>query len=269
MKLFDTHCHYNLAPLATQVDDLIAAAQAAGVGRAMVVGTDVNTSQQALKLKANYPHYFLASVGIHPEYSLTINNKIDWNFLLTDAADAYGEIGFDFYHLPADVDRATIIASQQQLLQQQLTVMKAKPKPIIFHLRDDDCRPNDQQNAYGLILATIKQAQIENWPLIFHCFSGNSEYLQQVLQLPHSYISFAGNLTFNNAPNLRALCRQVPADRLLLETDAPFLAPVPKRGGDCLPAYLRLTATFAAEQLGLDLDQIWQNSLDVFARNRV
>ncbi len=186
--------------------------------------------------------------------------------------DAFGEIGLDFYRLSRQPAANFAQHQKYQLLflRQQLALFldfstrtQTRP-PFIFHVRDDFCDLTNPHNAYSLILSEIRQAGLDAFPLIFHCFSGNHAYLAQILQFPHSYISFAGNLTFKNAPDLQKLAQAVPADRLLLETDAPFLAPVPRRGQSCAPAFLADTAAFARASLHLDLEQIYQNSRRLF-----
>ena len=157
------------------------------------------------------------------------------------------------------------IKYQLSLLQTQLELASQTKKPIILHVRDDFCAVNQLDNAYGLLIDTLLHSSARTSPLVFHCFSGNQEYLQKIIaEFSHSYVSFAGNLTFKNAGILRELSTQVPSNRLLLETDAPFLSPEPKRGQACLPEFFAHTASFAAQQLHLDLEQIYLNSCQLF-----
>lgn len=268
--LFDTHSHYNLSPLLENYQALQTDALDAQIQRAVVVGTDTQSSQTAVNLQEKMPDYFLASLGLHPEIcqgdEATFQAEIEkWQQIDQSQFAAYGEIGLDFFHLDKTAPNfARLVARQTQLLTLQLEAALRQPKPVIFHVRDDFCDPDHDTNAYGLILKIIAHTHADNLTLIFHCFSGNTAYLEKVLALPQSYISFAGNLTFKSAANLRELSLCVPSQRLLLETDSPFLAPEGERGKACLPAMLAITAKFAEKNLNLNLDQIYQNSCQLF-----
>ncbi len=272
LRLFDTHSHYNLLPLSEDWSNLAINAKNAGISHSLIAGTTATSSQDALNMREKMPDFFLASAGLHPEIAIN-QNELDqalraWQNLDLAAFDAYGEIGLDFYHLDRQApDFAHLVSLQVSLLKAQLDIIAAlpHPRPILFHVRDDFCDPNSSDNAYGLLLKIIAASPVSTFPLVFHCFSGNEAYLRQVLRFPHSFISFAGNLTFKNAVNLRELSTFVPRERLLLETDAPFLSPEPCRGRACLPEFLAHTAAFAATNLGFDLDQIYHHSCQLFS----
>lgn len=270
IKLFDTHSHYNLEPLLQSWEDLMAAAQNEGIVRSVVVGADAASSLVAAKLREKAKSFFLASIGIHPEMATSDSQIIDQLSVLKtiqpQLIDAYGEIGLDFYRF----DRQSPQFSQQitlqlSLLKTQLELAASTKKPLILHVRDDFCAVNQLDNAYGLLINTLLDSSARTSPLVFHCFSGDQEYLQKIIaEFPQAYISFAGNLTFKSAGILRQLITQVPRDRLLLETDAPFLSPEPQRGRLCLPEFFAHTARFAEQQLQLDLKQIYFNSCQLF-----
>ncbi|MDO5561542.1 MAG: TatD family hydrolase [bacterium] len=266
MNIFDTHSHYNLEPLAQDWQNLALQAQAAGVKQSVIIGTNIASSLVAANMREKMKDFFLATVGIHPEEVKKTKSELAALARLDlEQFIAYGEIGLDFYRCDRQAANfATLVAAQIHLLQEQLKIALAKPKPVIFHVRDDFVNADKDDNAYGLILKIVAQSGVVELPLIFHCFSGDANYLQKILQLPNSYISFAGNLTFKNARNLQALANLVPPERLLLETDAPFLAPEPKRGGTCQPAFIAHTAQFAAQHLSVSIEQIYANSCRVF-----
>lgn len=266
MPIFDTHSHYNLEPIFADWQDLAQRAQKAGVQKSVVVGTNIASSLVAANLREKMPDFFLAAIGIHPEEIENATAELAaFSQCNLEKFAAYGEIGLDFYHLDRQVANfSQIVAKQKQLLQAQLQFALKNPKPIILHLRDDFVDLDSQTNAYGLILKIIAQTQVAQLPLVFHCFSGDETYLRRVLSLPQSYISFAGNLTFKNAGNLQKLASLVPAERLLLETDAPFLSPVPKRGQFCQPEFIAHTANFAAANLNVSLAQVYRNSCRLF-----
>ncbi len=287
MPIFDTHCHYNLNPLVDMPDVYLKAAQQAGVAGAVVVGTNTYSNREALRLRQKYPDYFRASLGLHPENVEELWHHNGQNVEQTRRAltselselatitsitefDAWGEIGLDFFHADKKSgDFATLKQLQLELLQSQLEFAGADKRPIILHVRDQDLDVDSSESAYHLILQTIKEMKLEQKTLIFHCFSGSEAYLKQVLELPHAYVSFAGNLTFKSAHELRALAKMVPAERLLLETDAPFLSPEPCRGQFCQPEFIKHTAELAHEQLGVDLEQVYRNSVAIFGENKL
>ncbi len=278
MLLFDTHAHYNLDPIWSKWQEAVINAKNAGITQAMVVGTDNQSNQRALELKESESDFFRVSLGLHPLFFLEDENKLEEMEVMVEEQwliwqkmqaknkfEAYGEIGLDFFHLDRQDDSFDKIMSLQvDLLQKQLQELLKRPKPVILHVRDNFCQPQKTDNAYGLVLQILKQEEVMDLPLIFHCFSGTKEYLQAVLKLPQSYVSFAGNLTFKSAHQLRELCSLTPAKKLLLETDAPFLSPEPKRGQPCRGEFLAITAKYAEKELKVDLAQIYENSQRLF-----
>lgn len=275
MPLFDTHAHYNLAPLYANWQAYQSQAQAAAITHTLVVGTDLKTCHNAIQLKKAAANFFLLSLGLHPNIVYQNNQLISeselgkichqWSELVKKnrpILSAIGECGLDFFQ----IDKSSpifphLLERQIKLLKLQLHLAKELALPIVLHVRDSNCQ-QQSDNAYQLICQQVSSLT-PNAKLIWHCFSGEPWYLQQVLAMPHSYISFAGNLTFKNAPALRELFSQVPAEKLLLETDAPFLSPEPVRGQICQPAFLAHTGKLAAS-LGADLEQIYQNSCSLF-----
>lgn len=265
MPIFDTHCHYNLSPLSKDVAVFLAAAQARDVTTSLTVGTDLTSSHSAIEIAAAHPQQIYASVGIHPENIAQITSLSDSVAALRKLLDqpqviAVGEAGLDYYRLSVE-ELAEQRDAQRDLLVAQLIIAKNQQLPVILHVRDEG------ETAYHETLELVKQhADLDN-SLIFHCVSGPLTYIEEALALPHSYFGFDGNLTFKNAEHLRDIFRLVQrhdSRRLLLETDAPFLAPVPHRGKACEPSMITDTAAYAAQNLGANLDEIYQNSLRAF-----
>lgn len=282
--LFDTHAHYNLEPLFDDVDGHWQAAQAAGVTETIVVGTCALTSQRAIDLTATRPGLW-AAVGTHPsefEEGLQANPTFEMaKFsnqeirLLTQLASnatahkvvAIGECGLDYFRLgslPPNV-QATIKHHQQELFKAQLELARATKLPTILHVRDTTVPETPTPgNAYWDVITLLSANAPLPAPVILHCVSGPLAYLQAALALG-AYVGVAGNVTYKNADHIRMLVRHVPADRLLLETDAPFLPPVPHRGKPCQPALVRLTAEFLETELDIALPQLYHNSQRVFS----
>ena len=283
MPIFDTHCHYNLEPLYSgqpfhfqlkkedqpllqqNWQDHWSAAQTASVKWSLIPGAGVTSSQLATKLADQDPH-LLASVGIHPlkARQSDLNQGLEKIASLIDQSAsiaAIGETGLDLFNINAKQERAAWQNAQETLLIQHIQLAIEYQLTLIIHARDH------QEAAYWRILELLA----EYWPaqqsVIFHCLSGPIDYVKQALSIKHSYFGFDGNLTFRNATELRDLFnylnKQAP-DRILLETDAPYLAPSPYRGRICQPVMIAETAQFAQEQLDADLQQIYNNSLRAF-----
>lgn len=279
--LFDTHAHYNLAPLYDDWQHHLAAARQVGITHTNVVGTDLNTCQKALTLKKARADFFTLSLGLHPltaykkQQSLTpeqLSSPIKQYTQLVEKhlplISAIGETGLDFFRLDKTSHAFEQIKNAQiTLCKKQLALAVQYHLPVVLHVRDDDCHLADPNNAYALIHQLLAESSFTQ-ATIWHCFSGNRDYLQKILLKDNAYISFAGNLTFKNAPLLRELFALVPAEKLLLETDAPFLSPEPARGKLCQPAFLRHTAKLA-KQLGANLEQIYQNSRTLLLRDEL
>ncbi len=285
-KVFDTHVHYNLPPFVDDWEMYQQAAQNAGVSHAVIVGTNLDSSAGGLELRQVKPDYFRASVGFHPDVITQAIIENDYFFgtvaytgltLLADLDDlirgreydAWGEIGLDFYRLKAHEHRSDMIRlGQYEFFLRHLERACLDDKPIIFHVRDDADRVDDPQGAYMMLIDSVERCAADK-TLIFHCFSGSEAYLRRILALPHSFVSFAGNVTFKSAHNLRALAGMVPSERLLIETDAPYLSPEPVRGQKCQPEFIVHTAQFLQENLNVDLEQVYQNSLAIFGINEL
>jgi TatD DNase family protein len=249
---YDTHAHLDDRAFNTDRAAVIERALAAGVTRIVCVGTDLDSSRLAIHLAQEYPAVF-AAVGCHPNHAASAPDDIR-PALETLARQpkvvAIGETGLDYYrqpqprdHQPPDLEAHH--ARQRTLFAQHLEVAAQLGLNVIIHQRgnvDDDLFPLFTPFAPRL------RAQ-------FHCFGGSPDALRRILDLG-SLVSLTGILTFPSAANLRQTLQSAPIDRLLLETDSPYLAPVPFRSQRCEPAHLVHTASTLATTLATDLDTL-------------
>jgi TatD DNase family protein len=276
MTIIDTHCHYNMDELWSDWRQHWQRAQAAGVTDSVVVGTSLETSQRSLEL-AQHDDHLHSCVGIHPyryteliQENPTISQaeiieaiEADYAQLLEMATQAgrplvaVGETGLDYFRLDPTRQWDQTLVAQRQGFIAHLKLAAELDVPVIIHVRDMG------PQAYTDVLDILKEHYHGTQPFILHCVSGSVEYVQAALELG-AYIGMAGNITYKNANLIRSLARISPPDRLLLETDAPFLPPHPHRGQQCEPWMISLTAAFVQEELGFDLDHISKNARRVF-----
>jgi len=256
--LIDTHTHLDDARYNDDRDAMIARAREAGVEAFVTIGCDLATSQAAVSIANHYP-YVYASVGVHPhevkhisngwydEFRRLVNNK---------KVVAYGEIGLDYhynYSSPKD---------QRERFREQIQLARELNLPVIIHTRE-------AQDDTMTILKEEKASEIGG---VFHCFSGDAWLAKDALDLGF-YLSFSGILTFQNATMLRDIAKNTPLDRVLIETDCPYLTPVPHRGKRNEPAYVAHVAKqLAAIHPELSLEQIGhrttENAKRLFTRLR-
>jgi TatD DNase family protein len=227
--VIDTHAH--LDACADRPSTLVARARAAGVERILTVGTTLETCRTAIGIAEREQGVF-AIVGIHPhEASAPVSMRDVAELFTSDKAVALGEIGLDYFrdYAPAKL--------QRRLFEQQLELALELEKPVVIHTRaaDDD---------------TLAALAGHDGTVVLHCFSSPA-LLEPALERGW-YVSFAGNVTFPKAPELREAAKRVPADRLLAETDSPYLAPQPRRGRPNEPAYVVHTLATLAETRGVD-----------------
>ncbi len=227
--MIDTHAH--LDACADRPSALVARARAAGVERILTVGTTLESCRAAIGIAEREQDVY-AIVGIHPHEASTPAPMRDVAALFaSDKAVALGEIGLDYFrdYAPAKL--------QRRLFEQQLELATELEKPVVIHTRaaDDD---------------TLAVLAGHDGTVVLHCFSSPA-LLDSALERGW-YVSFAGNVTFPKAPELREAVRRVPADRLLAETDCPYLAPQPRRGRPNEPAYVVHTLATLAETRGVD-----------------
>lgn len=238
MPLFDTHAHLHFPDLAADLEAVLDRARGAGVSAIVTVGTDRDTNPAAVQLAEKLPGVY-AAVGIHPHDAAEARDAdFDAIRALADRSTkvvALGEMGLDFFRnlSPRDV--------QARVFRRQLALARELGKPVIVHCRD----------AHEETLAVLAEERVGEVGGVMHCFSADVPVAKRCLDLG-LLISLAGPVTYKNARALPEVARLVPEDRLVVETDCPYLPPEPHRGRRNEPAYVRLTAARIAELRGVD-----------------
>jgi TatD DNase family protein len=230
--LIDTHVHLDDPRYDADWEAMFQRAQEAGVERFITIGCDLSTSFSAVRLATERVHVY-ATIGVHPHEVKRIESN--WYTELSHLAQqpkvvAFGEIGLDYHydHSPRDV--------QRQRFREQIGLAQSLKLPLVIHTRE----------AQDDTMAILREEQAERSGGVFHCFSEDLSFAKQALDLGF-YLSFSGIITFRNATHLREVIRSVPDDRLLIETDAPYLTPMPFRGKRNESAYVTYVAKQIAE----------------------
>ncbi|MBI4665398.1 MAG: YchF/TatD family DNA exonuclease [Nitrospinae bacterium] len=245
----DSHCHLNDPAFEADREEAIARAQEAGVSLILNVGYDAPTSHLGIKLAERHG-WMYASAGIHPNSATMADGKTlstIRDLAKHPAVVAIGETGLDYYRdrAPKDV--------QENSFRAHIAIARELGKPVIIHCRD----------AYEDALRILKEEEIEKTGGVMHCFGGSPEEARKFLEL-NLHISFAGNITYPKAGGLREAVKAVPGHRLLIETDAPYLAPQKNRGARNEPSYLPEVAKTAAETRGVTYEDIQRISVTNF-----
>ncbi|MGN0537750.1 MAG: TatD family hydrolase [Acutalibacteraceae bacterium] len=236
--IFDTHAHYDDKKFDGDRSELLYTLPTQGVDRIVNQGTSLETSRQSLLLAEKYD-YIYAAVGVHPECLDTVqDDTLEQIAALAQhpKAVAIGEIGLDYYYedIPRDL--------QQSIFESQLALSKELNMPVTVHDRE----------AHGDTLALLKKYKPKG---IVHCFSGSVEMAREIIKLG-MYIGIGGVITFKNARKTVEVVQDIPLERLVLETDAPYLAPVPFRGKRCDSSMIRYTAQTIADILNRPVEDI-------------
>ena len=239
--LFDTHVHLNAEQFNEDLQEVIDRAIAEGVTNMVVVGFDEITIKKALELAENYD-FLYASVGWHPVDAIDMTQEhLDWLKELASHPKvvALGEMGLDYYwdKSPKEI--------QKEVFRKQIRLAKEVQLPIIIHNRD----------ATADIVEILKEENAGEVGGIMHCFSGSVETALECVEM-NFLISLGGPVTFKNAKKPKEVAEAVPLDRLLVETDCPYLTPHPYRGKRNEPAYVKLVAEQIAELKGLTLEEV-------------
>jgi TatD DNase family protein len=240
--LVDSHCHLDFPDFDADRDALVARARAAGVGRMVSISTRVRKFERLKEIASRYPDVTV-SIGTHP-HNAAEELDVTADDLVRIAGDpmvvAIGEAGLDCHY-----DNSPVEAQREGFIRHIEAARRTK-LPLVIHAREAD-----DDVASILEDETGKGA----FPFVLHCFSSGPSLAKRGLALG-GYVSFSGILTFKNSDGLRAIAAEVPLDRLLVETDAPYLAPVPHRGGRNEPAYVADTAAVLAKVKGVTGEQI-------------
>jgi len=259
-RLTDTHCHLNLNTFQDDLTDVIVRAREAGVTRILVPGIDLPTSRLAVELAGSYPEVY-AAVGVHPtdadQWTETTFAQLS-ELAAHPKVLAIGEIGLDYYH-----DRTTH-AQQKMVLLEQLRLASELRLPVVLHNRDSF------DDLWKIIRNWLEEGRnglggINERPGVFHSFEGSLDQAKTVAQ--HGFcLGISGPVTYKNAQERRSLATGLPLEQLLLETDAPFLAPQRYRGKRNEPAYTMEIAKRIAELRGLAIEEITGALADNAAR---
>ncbi len=256
MKLIDSHCHLDFPEFADELDALVERARAAGVERMITISTRVRHGAALVALAERFPEVWF-TIGTHPHQAAE-ESEVDFDAIRRFAAHprcvGIGEAGLDYHYNYAPPDIAARVFRAQIGLARELKL------PLVIHSREAD-------DDMAQILR--EEMNVGAFSAVLHCFTSSPALAKTGLELG-LYISFSGVLTFKNSAELRAIARDAPLDRVLVETDAPFLAPVPNRGKRNEPSFVVSTARILAEAKGIELDELAAatraNTLRLFAK---
>lgn len=265
--MIDIHCHLNFKAFEKDIDKVIKRAFEAGVTKIINVGTKIDSSQKAIELAEKHDNLY-ATVGVHPHHADKLEDN--WEEKLEQLAKhpkvvAIGECGMDFHSYQSN--NMVNPNLQKELFIKQIELAYKLKLPLQIH--------NRQAGKEILDILLNHQSSLLNLPGVFHCFSGDKNFLKKVLNLGF-YIGFDGNITYKGMPKgettkLEELVKFTPLDRILTETDAPFLSPQPYRGGRNLPEYVILIARKIAEIKGVTFEEVKKqttiNTKSVFKLN--
>jgi len=258
MGLIDSHAHLTSPKLLAELDAVLARCDEVGVDEIVTIGMNLEDSADAVGLAGRYPGRIYATSGIHPHEAGRVSESdiagvaAFWGH---PGVVAVGEIGLDYHYDFADR------AVQRAVFSRQLELAVSKSLPLVIHCRE----------AFDDVIALLCDCGFEGRPVVFHCFSSGPEEAGRLEQ--HGWrLSFTGVVTFPKSTDIQEVARTYPADRLMLETDAPYLSPVPLRGKPNEPAHLVHTARFLAELRGESYEEVVEatsrNTSDFFALSR-
>ena len=270
--LIESHAHLDYPDFARDLDDVLRRANEAGVTRIITIGTSIESSRRAVDLAEKYSNIY-AVIGVHPTYAEQAEEDVMTplrEFAKSRRVVAIGETGLDYHHLPsveaakgkkvqvfaralqgeteeeieANIQDGSYKSRQASLFQQQLDLATELGFNVVIHQRDAWDDTLEIMRPYSGRLHGV-----------FHCFGGALEQANEVLDLGH-LVSFTGIVTFKNGASVREVAAQVPLDKFMVETDCPYLAPVPFRGKRCEPAHTRLVAESIAIARGISLEEV-------------
>jgi TatD DNase family protein len=250
--LVDSHCHLDFPDFAPELEAVVARAEAAGVGHMVTISTRVRRHAQVLAIAERFPNV-TCSVGTHPHHA---HEELDITAedLVARAEHpkvvAIGEAGLDYHYDNSPRD------AQEQGFRTHIAAARATQLPLVIHAREadeDTARILEEEMGKG------------PFPAVLHCYTGGPDLARRAIALGHS-ISFTGIVTFRNSAALREIAGSLPADRFLVETDAPYLAPLPYRGKRNEPAYVVEVAKVLAEVRGVSADEIARQTTENFFR---
>ena len=250
--LVDSHCHLDFPDIASELDAVVARARAAGIGRMVTICTRVRKHAQVLAIAEKFSDVF-CSVGTHPHNAheeLDIDAKALMEIAKHPKVVAIGEAGLDYHYDKSPRD------AQAQSLRQHIAAARESGLPLVIHSRECDT---------DMTRILKDESRMGAFPAVLHCFTGGRDLAFAAIEFGH-YVSFTGILTFKNSQDLRDIAATLPAERVLVETDAPDLAPLPYRGKRNEPSYVVETAKVLAATRGVSLDEITRQTTENFFR---
>jgi TatD DNase family protein len=249
----DSHCHLDFPEFQARLPEVLGNMELAKVTHALCVSVDLPDFPNVLKLAQDHPHLY-ASVGVHPDYEDTPEPTLE--FLVETALKhskiiAIGETGLDYYRMG---DRSyESMEWQRERFRTHIRAAIESRKPLIIHTR----------SASEDTIRILKEEGAQNIGGVMHCFTESLSVAEQAMELGF-YISFSGIVTFKSAKDLQETCKQVPLERMLIETDSPYLAPIPYRGKTNEPAWVAQVGEFIAELKGVSVDALARQTSDNF-----
>lgn len=252
MMLIDSHCHLEFPDLQRDLDGIVARAEAAGIARMVTISTRVRRHDALLAITERFPAVY-CSVGTHPHHAAE-ERDVTLAELTERAARpkvvAIGEAGLDYFYdrSPRDV--------QERVFRTHIAAARASGLPLVIHTRDADI---------DMMRILDEETGQRSFTAVLHCFSSGRALAEHAISLGH-YISFTGILTYKKSDDLRDIAASLPADRIMVETDSPYLAPQSRRGKRNEPAYVVETAQVLADTRGISFDTIAQETTENFFR---
>ena len=250
MRLVDSHCHLDFPELVADLEGILARMADNGVERAMCISVTLQDLPRVIALAERHPQLW-ATVGVHPDYEDTLEPSEEDLLRLADHPRvlAIGETGLDYYRLTGELEW------QRQRFRTHIRAARRLGKPLVVHTR----------NAAADTLQIMAEEGAAEVGGVMHCFT-ESQAVADAAMAMNFLISFSGIVTFKNAKDLQEVARKVPLDRMLVETDAPYLAPVPHRGKTNQPAWVRHVAEFIAQLRGVTAETIAEATTANFER---
>ncbi len=247
--LIDSHCHLDFPDLAGNLEKIFLEMKENGVGGALCVGVNLENFPKVRKIAEDHPHVW-ASVGVHPDYEVEEPSVNE----LASLADhpkviAVGETGLDYFRLKGDLEW------QRQRFRNHIRAAKKAGKPVIVHTRE----------AAADTLSIMMEEGAREVGGIMHCFTESMEVAQAAIDM-NFYISFSGIVTFRSAASIREVAKNLPLERMLVETDSPYLAPVPYRGKTNQPSFVLHVAEEIARLRGISVDEVKEATTRNFCR---
>jgi TatD DNase family protein len=248
----DSHCHINFPELAARLPEIFGKMAENGVSHALCVSVDLPDFPQVLALAEQYPNVY-ASVGVHPDYEDTPEPSVEQLVELSNNLRivAIGETGLDYYRLEGDLEW------QRARFRTHIRASRETGKPLIIHTR------SASEDTIRILREEGAGTNDGGAGGVMHCFTESLEVAEAAMELGF-YISFSGIVTFKSAKDLQAVARAVPLERMLIETDSPYLAPVPHRGKMNEPGFVRHVAEFLADLKGVPLATVAEQTTENF-----